>query len=189
MLGELTTVRSISKLAEIMNSDQTQLTLKLEIFYRDVTLEEVAVICEALKRNWLHSLKFADCDQFQLTPELQAAIKTSTSLIHLELPGNKITGNTIVQLSDILSTNTSLLTLNLCHNSLTDTDLEVLSTSLRLNQTLTLLNLSGNKFSNIGITHLNDMMRRNNTLEEIKLEFNASIQSESIMQQQKNTLN
>lgn len=165
------TVRSITALSNILNAAAKDSLVRLEIFYRKNSVDEVKEVCKALSLNMLCDMKFSECD-FQLSDNLIAHINASNNLKGLQLPGNKLTGDCIQKIGDILSKSNSLQALNLCNNSLNDQDLQQLSSSLKNNTSLLSLKLSGNKFTNTGVGHLIESLEDNTTIQEIDLAFN-----------------
>jgi len=102
-----------------------------------------------------------------------SGIKGSSSLIHVDLSGNKIRRMPSMKLvAKFLSKNTSLLDLNMSFNGLPVKCATILMDALKKNTTLQRLSLMGN---NVGDTHVPpivDMLKNNVTLRSLDLSDN-----------------
>ena len=166
----MTTIRTTEALAEIIDSNSFSTKMVFENIFRVLPKYELSVVVRALTSDLLSSIKMSQC-KFQLdSKEFCAAVSCTRSLKILELTLNRLSGQSVVNLSEIIAKNTSLETLNLNSNVLNDDDLAILSASLKTNKTLIKLQLNGNNFGDKGVDALIKALETNGTLREIELD-------------------
>ncbi|KAF9432945.1 hypothetical protein BGZ76_010115, partial [Entomortierella beljakovae] len=104
---------------------------------------------------------------------LVKSLKTNTTLVNLNLRGNKIGNKGALALSEALKTNNTLTALHLRTNSIGNEGALALSKALKTNTTLTALDLRYNSIGSEGALALTEALKTNTTLTTLDLEGNS----------------
>jgi hypothetical protein len=109
---------------------------------------------------------------------LADALRGNTTLIKLEIIGNRIGGEGAAALADTLRVNTALTELCLSLHQIGDRGAAALADALRTNTTLTTLDLTGNGIGEEGASSLAVMLTFNTTLTSLNVCFGSKFQKD-----------
>jgi hypothetical protein len=128
--------------------------------------EDIYIIKAALAK-----VKELNLSYSQLTPKqvqfLAEALRTNTTLIQLDLTGNKVGDGGATFIGEALKINSTLIYLNLLNNGIGATGATALGKGIKINSTLKQLNLCGNEIRDNGATAFGEGLRINATLKKL----------------------
>ncbi|CAF1364877.1 unnamed protein product, partial [Adineta ricciae] len=123
-------------------------------------------------------LKFVDLHDDELK-FLVNGLVSSTTLLELQLMGNKLSADGCVHIEHLLVNNSILNELALCYNKLTDIGLKYICKGLIMNKALKNIHLNSCMFTDHGMDYISEMLKKNKILRQISL-FSNNINEDGI---------
>lgn len=124
------------------------------------------------------SLRYCDIDGNTTKESLSSIIAfKKTELVSLDLTGNMLRGNGLMEISNSLAENNTLQSLLLADNCITETDIDAIqafSQTLSIAGTLIQVDLSANVIGDLGGQAIADGLKNNKTITSFKVDISLS---------------
>jgi Ran GTPase-activating protein (RanGAP) involved in mRNA processing and transport len=124
------------------------------------------------------SLRYCDINGNTTKESLSSILEfKKTELISLDLTGNLLRGNGLMEISNSLAKNNTLQSLLLADNCITETDIDAIqafSQTISIAATLMQVDLSANAIGDLGGQVIADGLKSNNTIKSFKVDTSLS---------------